>query len=190
MNTEKPFHSLKDHFLIAMPSLNDSEFGHSIAYICEHTEQGAMGIVLNHPTSLQLDEILAHLEIEDIRSPHPDRIIAGGPVQTDRGFVLHRSDQQDWDSTLHITEQISLTTSQDILKAMAHNQGPTERLVALGYAGWSAGQLEQEIAENAWLTTPADSDIIFNTPFEEKANAAAAKLGIDLNLISPEAGHA
>lgn len=190
MNTQKHFASLKDHFLIAMPSLNDSEFGHSITYICEHTEQGAMGIVLNHPTELQLDEIFSHLNLSEGNHSHSDNIVAGGPVQTDRGFVLHKGSADQWDSSLQVNEHISLTTSQDILAAMAQNKGPKEVLVALGYAGWSAGQLEQEIAENAWLTTPADSDIIFNTPFADKATAAAAQLGIDLALISPDAGHA
>lgn len=190
MNTENHFASLKDHFLIAMPSLNDSEFGHSITYLCEHTEQGAMGIVINHPTELQLDEIFSHLNLSDDGDTHPDSIVAGGPIQTDRGFVLHKGSAKQWDSSLQVNEHISLTTSQDILAAMAQDKGPTEVIVALGYAGWSAGQLEQEIADNAWLTTPADSHIIFKTPFAEKATAAAAQLGIDLALISPDAGHA
>ena len=190
MKTDKHFDSLKDHFLIAMPSLNDSEFGHSITYVCEHTEQGAMGIVINNPTQLQLDEIFSHLNLSDDGHSHPDSIVAGGPIQTDRGFVLHKGDAALWDSSLQVNDHISLTTSQDILAAMAQDKGPTEVLVALGYAGWSAGQLEQEIADNAWLTTPADSHIIFKTPFAEKASAAAAKLGIDLALISPDAGHA
>lgn len=190
MNPNNAFTSLKDHFLIAMPSLNDSEFGHSITYVCEHTEQGAMGIVINHPTELHLDEIFSHLDLAEEGRSHPDSIVAGGPVQTDRGFVLHRGSAENWDSSLQVSENISLTTSQDILAAMAHDEGPEEALVALGYAGWSAGQLEQEIANNAWLTTPADSHIIFKTPFEDKAAAAAAQLGIDLALISPDAGHA
>lgn len=190
MKNANSFDSLKDHFLIAMPALNDSEFGHTITYICEHTKEGAMGIVINHPMTLQLDEVFAHMEIDDIQTPHPDYILAGGPVQTDRGFVLHKNSNRDWESTLKISDQISLTTSQDILAAMAHNEGPEASLVALGYAGWSAGQLENEIANNAWLTTPSDSDIIFKTPHEKKASAAAAIMGIDLVLISPEAGHA
>jgi putative transcriptional regulator len=182
--------SLKDHFLIAMPSIGDGIFAHSITYICEHNDQGAMGIVINHPLDLSLDEIFEHLEIDNIQSPHNDQILAGGPVHMDRGFVLHRNTEAAWDSTIRVSDQIALTTSQDILTAIAHDEGPRDSLVALGYAGWSEGQLESELADNAWLTAPADSDIIFNTPIEQRAKAAAAKMGIDLALISPEAGHA
>ena len=149
-----------------------------------------MGIVINHPLDLSLDEIFRHLDIADISHPHEAHILAGGPVQMDRGFVLHRSTDSHWESTIRVSEQIALTTSQDILTAIAHDKGPRDSLVALGYAGWGAGQLELELADNAWLTTPADSDIIFNTPVEHRAKAAAAKLGIDLALISPLAGHA
>lgn len=182
--------NLKNHFLIAMPSISEGIFANSITYICEHSEQGAMGIVINHPLDLRLNEMLEHLEISDIRYPHNEPILAGGPVHMDRGFVLHRSTSQRWDSTLHICDQVSLTTSQDILAAIAHDEGPADSIVALGYAGWGAGQLETELAENAWLTTPADFDIIFKTPIEQRAQAAAATLGIDLALIAPQAGHA
>ncbi|MEH6557817.1 MAG: YqgE/AlgH family protein [Oceanicoccus sp.] len=182
--------SLKDHFLIAMPALNDGIFANSITYICEHNEQGAMGIVINHPLDLSLDEIFHHLEIEDINSVHRDQILAGGPVHMNRGFILHRRTEDQWDSTIHISDQIALTTSQDILNAIAHDNGPSDSLVALGYAGWEGGQLEHELAENAWLTLPADSNIIFNTPVEQRASAAVAKIGVDLALISPLAGHA
>lgn len=186
---DKGLNSLKDHFLIAMPCLRDSGFGNSITYICEHSEDGAMGIVINHPLELRLDEIFEHLDIGETGERHTEAIYAGGPVHTDRGFVLHRKTAQTWESTLAVSDQISLTTSQDILTAIAHDEGPAESIVALGYAGWGAGQLEQELADNAWLTLPADSAIIFNTPTEQRAAAAAALLGIDLTLISPEAGH-
>ncbi|WP_420814628.1 YqgE/AlgH family protein [Oceanicoccus sagamiensis] len=182
--------SLKDHFLIAMPSIGDGIFAHSITYICEHNEQGAMGIVINHPLDLSLDEIFEHLEIDNIQTPHSDQILAGGPVHMDRGFVLHRNTETHWDSTISVSDQIALTTSQDILTAIAHDEGPSDSIVALGYAGWSEGQLESELADNAWLTAPADSDILFNTPIEHRAKAAAAKMGVDLALISPTAGHA
>jgi putative transcriptional regulator len=190
MDTSTNIINLKDHFLIAMPSISDGIFAHSITYICEHNEQGAMGIVINHPLDLRLDEIFAHLNISNIYRPYHDLIFAGGPVHMDRGFVLHRNTDNKWESTIHISDQIALTTSQDILTAMAHNKGPKESIVALGYAGWGKGQLEEELADNAWLTAPADSDIIFNTPIELKAKAAAAKIGIDLALISSEVGHA
>lgn len=190
MDTPKSTASLKNHFLIAMPTISDGIFANSVTYICEHSEQGAMGIVINHPLDLRLDEIFEHLAISDIHYPHHDHILAGGPVHMDRGFVLHRATHQQWDSTLQVSDQISLTTSQDILTAIAHDEGPAESIVALGYAGWGAGQLEVELAENSWLTAPADSDIIFKTPIELRAKAAAAKLGIDLTLIAPQAGHA
>lgn len=190
MDTTNKFTSLKDHFLIAMPSINSGIFANSITYICEHNDHGAMGIVINHPLDLSLDEIFQHLEIEDIHSRHEERILAGGPVHMDRGFVLHSDSPTQWESTIKVSPQIALTTSQDILTAIAHNEGPENSLVALGYAGWEAGQLEDELADNAWLTIPADSTIIFKTPVEDRAKAAAAKMGIDLALISPQVGHA
>jgi putative transcriptional regulator len=182
--------SLKNHFLIAMPTIKTGMFANSITYICEHNEQGAMGIVINHPLDLSLDEIFRHLEIADISHASHEPVLAGGPVHMDRGFVLHPNTEAGWDSTIRISDQIALTTSQDILTAIAQNKGPADSLVALGYAGWGAGQLEHELAENSWLTTPADSDIIFHTPIEQRAKAAAAKLGVDLALIAPQAGHA
>lgn len=190
METSADQNSLKDHFLIALPAIDDGIFANSITYICEHSDRGAMGIVINHPLDLRLDEIFEHLAISDIRYPHDELILAGGPVHMDRGFVLHRATPRQWDSTLQVTEQIALTTSQDILTAIAHDEGPEDSIVALGYAGWGAGQLENELADNAWLAVPADTDIIFRTPVEMRAKAAAAKFGIDLALFSPTAGHA
>lgn len=184
------FESLKDHFLIAMPSLTEGMFAHSVTYLCEHSEHGAMGLIINRPMGVALGEILEHLNIEGTRNHGEDPVMAGGPVQTDRGFVLHRTGERRWESTLSITPEISLTTSRDILDAFAHNEGPPSALVALGYAGWSAGQLEQEIVANSWLTIPADSAIIFNVPAEKRFDAAVAKLGIDLAQLAPGAGHA
>lgn len=184
------FESLKDHFLVAMPSLTEGIFAHSVTYLCEHNEHGAMGLIINRPMGVALGEILEHLDIDNVRNHGTDPVMAGGPVQTDRGFVLHRTSERQWESTLPITDEISLTTSRDILDALAHNEGPDCALVALGYAGWGAGQLESELAANSWLTIPADSAIIFNTPAEKRLNAAAAKLGIDLALLAPGAGHA
>ena len=193
MSTSKPTTStnLTGQFLIAMPSLNNSAFENTITYICEHNEQGAMGLVINHPLQLNLDDVFTHLNIEDITTSHPESILAGGPVQTERGFVLHEQQQdKKWEGTQNIAGDICLTTSQDILADMAHDNGPDHSIVALGYAGWGAGQLEEELAQNAWLTAPADNEIIFRTPIEKRASAAAAQLGIDLSLISPDAGHA
>lgn len=187
---ETNFDSLKNHFLIAMPSLSEGLFAHSVTYLCEHSVQGAMGIVINRPAGIALGEILEQLKLDGDLAHTEDPVMVGGPVQTDRGFVLHPADDQRWEATLPISDEISLTTSADILDALAHNRGPQLSLVALGYAGWGAGQLEEEIAANSWLTIPADSEIIFNTPIEKRLNAAAAKLGIDLALIAPGAGHA
>lgn len=187
MNTST---DLTNQFLIAMPSMQDLNFSQTVTYICEHNEEGAMGIVVNRPTNLQLNDILGQLDIKDmdLRSGE-ESIYIGGPVQPERGFVLH-SDSRDWGSTLKVTAEISVTTSKDILESIAAGKGPNRHLVALGYAGWAGGQLEQEISANAWLSGPADSQIIFNTPAEKRWKAAAQLLGVDLDLISGDAGHA
>ena len=182
--------SLRDHFLLAMPTLTDALFAHSITYLCEHNADGAMGIVINHPLDLSLEEVLEHLHLSAGGRLREIPVMAGGPVHMDRGFILHRPTERVWEASLQVTDEITLTTSRDILVAMADAQGPEDSLIALGYAGWSAGQLEAEIADNSWLTLPADSGIIFDTPYHLRASAAAAKLGVDMNLISGEAGHA
>lgn len=183
-------HCLRDHFLLAMPGLDEGIFAHSVTYICEHGEAGAMGIVINHELDLNLAEILEHLDIDADARFRDVPIMAGGPVQTDHGFILHRPGAHEWDATLRVTPEMLLTTSQDILRAIAAGEGPGEYLIALGYAGWSAGQLEEEISRNSWLTLPADHGILFHTPPEQRLQAAAAALGIDMNLISAQAGHA
>jgi putative transcriptional regulator len=189
-STSSSIASLRNHFLLAMPSLSDGIFSQSITYICEHGESGAMGIVINQPLDLSVEEIFEHLEISASRAFSEAPVMAGGPVQIDHGFVLHRNCDRRWEASLKITPEITLTTSRDILRAIANDTGPQEHLIALGYAGWTAGQLEFELAENSWLTLPADGDIIFNTPYQQRLGAAAAVLGIDMNLISGEAGHA
>ena len=181
---------LRDHFLLAMPGLSEGLFSHSITYICEHGESGAMGIVINQPLDLSVAEIFEHLQITARNDFSEMPVMAGGPVQIDHGFVLHRDQSTDWEASLKVTDEITLTTSRDILRAIARDKGPSEHLIALGYAGWSAGQLEHELAENSWLTLPANSDVIFSTPADQRLGAAAALLGIDMNLISGEAGHA
>jgi putative transcriptional regulator len=182
--------NLTDHFLIAMPGLEDPNFSRTVTYICEHNEHGAMGIVVNRPLGLELGDILDQMEIggapEAVRSLP---VFMGGPVQTERGFVLHSHDRA-WDSTMKITDEISVTTSRDILEAIAEGSGPRQSLVALGYAGWGEGQLEDELTANAWLSGPASAQIIFTLPAEQRWQAAARLLGVDLNLISGEAGHA
>jgi len=182
--------SLKNQLLIAMPSLEDPNFSRTVTYICEHSGEGAMGIVLNRPTDLSLADVLRHMDIEGgLGEAGTQTVFLGGPVEEERGFVLH-SHTAPWDSTLAVNEDISVTTSRDILEAMARGDGPTQTLVALGYAGWGAGQLERELQDNAWLSGPADSSILFDLPPEKRWEAAAQLLGVDVNLLSSEAGHA
>ena len=181
--------SLRDHFLIAMPGLNDSSFAHTVTYICEHSDKGAMGVVINAATPMLLKEIFSQMDLDDLSDQGDQIVMSGGPVQPERGFVLH-SNEAKWQSTLEISPDVSLTASRDIITALAEGRGPKQCLIALGYAGWGEGQLEAEIAANSWLTVPADKNIIFNTPFEERWASAALALGIDVNLISSTAGHA
>ena len=182
--------NLTDHFLIAMPQLADPNFFHTVTYICEHNSDGAMGIVINRPLDLGLDEVLQHMDIPvESEKLSNVSVYLGGPVQPERGFVL-ASPIAKWDSMLTINENVAITTSRDILTEIAGDNGPQSYLVALGYAGWGAGQLEHEIAENAWLNGPANTEILFETPNEKRWEAAAALLGVDLNLLSGEAGHA
>ncbi len=182
--------SLTNHFLIAMPGLGDPNFFRTVTLICEHSEQGAMGLVINRPTDLNLGDILQQMSIDGEASTSLGTPVhLGGPVQNNRGFVLHRP-LGSWESTLPITETLGVSTSRDILVALAENRGPQQYFLALGYAGWSAGQLERELADNAWLSGPADSDILFNMPVTERWNAAASLLGVDLATISGETGHA
>lgn len=181
---------LSNHFLIAMPSLEDPNFQRTVTFLCEHNADGALGIVINRPTDISLGELLDHLETPAQTPGIAQRTVyMGGPVQRERGFVLHPPDKQ-WDSSLLISERVAVTTSRDILAAIAQGDGPEHFLVALGYAGWGAGQLEQEMAENAWLSGPADPDIIFRRSNEERWRAAAALLGVDINLLSSDTGHA
>ncbi len=182
---------LTNHFLIAMPALRDPNFSKTVTYICEHNQDGAMGLVINRPIShIHLGDMLEQLDIEtDSPQIRQTAVYVGGPVQSDRGFVLHTSDRH-WESTLEITDGISITTSRDILEAIAAGKGPRETLIALGYAGWGSGQLEDEISANAWLSGPARNDIIFRMPATDRWRAAAGLLGVDLNLLRAEAGHA
>jgi putative transcriptional regulator len=182
--------TLANHFLIAMPGLQDPNFSRTVTYVCEHTEQGAMGIVINRPMEIRLGEVLEQLDIRSQDQAVLDTaVFLGGPVQPDRGFVLH-TDGESYDSTLSITPEISVTTSRDVLEAIAEGRGPARTLIALGYAGWAGGQLEEEMSANSWLSGPADEHILFQLPASERWLAAAQLLGVDLNLLSGEAGHA
>jgi len=181
---------LANHFLIAMPSLEDDNFSKSVTYICEHDDNGALGITINRPSEISLDEILSQLQIK----PSPDEvldqtILSGGPVQVDRGFILH-SPLGQWESSLQVTPDIAVTTSQDIMQAIANNAGPRHCLIALGYSGWGPGQLEYEMSQNSWLSCPATEEILFNTPLDKRWQAAALLLGVDLQLLSNQTGHA
>ena len=181
---------LTGHLLIAMPSLMDPNFSRTVTYICEHSDEGAIGLVINRPLDIDLGEVFRQLNLDDA---DPDMselpVLHGGPVQMDRGFVIHDS-AMPWESTTNVADSIHVTTSQDILLSMAGGKGPNRAAVALGYAGWGAGQLEREMAENSWLSTPADTQILFDTPFADRWREAAGLIGIDPDKIAPDAGHA
>ena len=186
--------SLANHFLIAMPAMVDPNFSRTLIYVCEHNEGGAIGIIVNRPIDMKLagllDRVSIPLEDEQAGARFADLpVYFGGPVQTDRGFVLHRPAGQ-WQSSLNVSDSIALTSSRDILQAMASAGEPVEVLVSLGYAGWTAGQLEWELSQNAWLTVKANADIMFYTPPEERLPAAMQLLGVDFANLSEVAGHA
>ncbi|HES75908.1 MAG TPA: YqgE/AlgH family protein [bacterium] len=182
--------SLKNHLLIAMPHMGDPNFAQTVTYICQHDENGAMGIVINRLMEVSLGDVLEHLNIApDTPEIRAQSIHYGGPASLERGFVLH-TPQGPWDSTLNLPDDLGLTTSRDILQAIGHGAGPSKRLIALGFAGWGAGQLEQEMLDNAWLSTPATHAILFDLPEDQRWHAAARQIGIDLNLLSAQAGHA
>ena len=182
--------NLTNHFLIAMPSMDDPYFSRSLIFIAEHNDQGALGLIVNRPIDLDLaslfEKIDVPLEATDVgKLP----VYFGGPVQTDRGFVLHRP-LGSWQSTLAVTPELGLTSSRDVLQALGREGEPGEILVTLGYSGWGAGQLEHELAQNAWLTVPANPHILFELPFEERLPSAMEALGVDFANLSEMAGHA
>jgi len=182
--------NLTHHFLIAMPSMADPYFSKSLTYICEHNDQGALGLVVNRPIDMTLQALFERLSLSISDSAASEApIYFGGPVQTDRGFVLHEP-AGNWQSTLRVGEAIGLTTSKDILEAVGRGEGPKRMLVTLGYAGWSPGQLEQEISQNAWLTVEAKDAILFDIPAEERLAQAMGLLGLDYARLQDEAGHA
>jgi putative transcriptional regulator len=181
---------LTDHFLIAMPGLTDDNFNQAVTYICEHDENGTFGIIINRESDVTLDEVMQQMKIPyPPEKPHDIPVLTGGPVQSNRGFILHRP-AGNWDSSLVVTDSVALTTSRDILEAIADDRGPDDNIIALGYAGWGPGQLEQEMVANTWLSCPADQQIIFETPVEKRWQAAADIIGVDLQRLSNDAGHA
>jgi putative transcriptional regulator len=190
---------LTNHFLIAMPSMLDPIFGGSVVYMCEHNKHGALGVVINKPTDMTMDVLLdrVSLKLEIVADEAQFRpsaitrpIMFGGPVQIERGFVLHSASAKAFSSTINVTSDIGLTTSKDVLEAVAHGDGPAQMLVSLGCSGWSAGQLEEEIGRNGWLTVAADPAIIFDLPYEQRFVAALKLLGIDPIMLTAESGRA
>jgi len=182
--------SLQHHFLIAMPTLIDSFFYRSVIYICEHNEDGAMGIIINRPTQIMLDELFSHLEINNA-SPlsKSTPVLFGGPVQKEQGMIIH-DNARPWKSTKYLNDELFLTTSTDILEVVNTDKGPNNFLITLGYAGWDAGQLEQELVDNSWLTVAANREILFDTPSDDRWLAAGKLLGVDMNMLTLSMGHA
>ena len=182
--------NLTGHFLIAMPSLNDGFFNQAVTYICEHDENGSFGIIINQQSGITLKQIAKEMAIETENNYNDKQLVfIGGPVDQGRGFILHRP-VGNWQSSLKVNNNIAITTSKDILQAIINSEGPEDNIVALGYAGWAAGQLDHEMASNTWLSCPADEQIIFYTPVEERWKTAAKLIGVDLSLLSNDAGHA
>ncbi len=191
--------NLTNHFLIAMPGLEDAAFSRSVVYLCEHSERGALGLVINKPSDIDLQRLFDKVElplrrIDLAHSP----VFQGGPVQTERGFVLHESvgtvgdasGESVYASTLSIPGGLEMTTSKDVLEALSTGAGPRKVLVSLGYSAWGEGQLESELCENSWLTVAADREVIFNTPVEQRYDRALALLGFESWMLSPGAGRA
>lgn len=185
--------NLANHFLIAMPSVQDPIFGGTVVYVCEHNEKGVLGVVINKPTDMTMEVLFDRVDLKlapGLRSSVVEKpIMFGGPVQDDRGFVLH-SPGGRFSSSLTVTDDVAFTTSIDVLEAVASGAGPSRMLVSIGYAGWSPGQIEEEISRNGWLTVGADAKVLFDLPIEERYTAAIKLLGIDPLMLATEAGHA
>jgi len=190
-NIQDSFISLEHHFLIAMPGMMDPGFADALVYICRHTPEGAMGLRVNRCLDITLRELFLQLQLPCEGRLADQLLFAGGPVRGEWGFVLHEPTESCWQSSLEIAPGVCLTASRDILAALATGEGAPERsLVALGYSGWAAGQLEEELASNAWLTTTADLELLFDAPLEARTRLAAARIGVDLTRLSTGAGHA
>ena len=191
--------NLTNHFLIAMPGLQDAMFSRSVVYVCEHSERGALGLVINKPCDIDMKRLFEKVELPLLRSDLlGDPVFLGGPVQTERGFVLHEATFADQDkpsdpvyaSTMVISGGLEMTTSRDVLEALSSGAGPRKVLVSLGYAAWGEGQLESELGENSWLTVAASNSVIFDTPVSQRYDKALMLLGLELWMLSPQAGHA
>ena len=182
--------SLKNHCLIAMPQRADPTCHHRVTWVVEHSAEGAMGLTVNRPSSLTLDDILDDLGIEHDSVAGRHQVVQGGPIRPETGFILHPDTGEQWTSSQPLMEGLRLTTSRDILEAIAAGRGPDRSLTVLGYAGWAPGQLEQEILDNSWLSVPAETSTLFDVPISERWQAAASTLGVDIRLLSGDAGHA
>lgn len=183
-------HGLRNHFLIAMPQLADDNFSNSLVYVCDDGEQGVLGVIVNRPLTLTIGHLLEKLELDVADSVNADMpVLYGGPVHSDRGFIVHRGSASEWESSLQVSEEIALTTSMDMLNAIARGEGPEEFVMLMGCAGWQVPQLTEELKGNAWLTVAADSRVMFDTPSDRRRDAAAALLGVDLGLLGSIAGH-
>jgi putative transcriptional regulator len=181
---------LTGHFLIAMPGMEDTRFARTLTFVCKHDEDGALGVIVNRPIDMRMSDLFSQTGLTSDDTGLSERpLYFGGPVETERGFVLHQTRGQ-WQSTLMVGDQLALTTSRDILDALAQGDGPEKFMVVLGYAGWNADQLESELAQNSWLTVPAQADVIFDLPVEARLDAATHLLGIDYANLSNDAGHA
>ena len=181
---------LSNHLLVALPSLHDPHFARSVTLVCQHDADGAMGVMVNRASEYTLGEVLQQMGIDsDDPALLEQRVLAGGPVHPERGFVLHDG-EREWDSSLTIADGLQVTTSRDILEAIAAGEGPEHVAVALGCAGWGAGQLEHELTENSWLTAPMRRDILFSLPLDQRWQAAAGQLGVDLMRMAGHVGHA
>ena len=182
--------TLTNQLLIAMPGMADPNFSTTVTLICEHNDEGALGIIINRPLNLKLSGLFEQLSVDDA---DPDTasspVMSGGPVGTERGFVLHGK-EHSFENTLSVSSEIQLTLSRDVIDAMAVGDGPDKSLVAIGYAGWEPGQLEEEMLANTWLNVTATPELVFDTPFEERWDSAARLLGVDIASLSPDAGHA
>ena len=199
MSADSASINLTHHFLIAMPGLEDDTFAKSVVYLCEHSERGALGLVINKPSDINLQSLLQKVDLDLRRDDLTDTpVFQGGPVQTERGFVLHEpmlmdkgeADESAYASTMTIPGGLEMTTSKDVLEALSTGAGPRRVLITLGYSSWGEGQLESELAENAWLTVAADLSVIFDTPVPERYDRALSLLGLQAWMLSPEAGHA
>ena len=195
MPSDTPSINLTHHFLIAMPGLDDAAFAKSVIYMCEHTDRGALGLIINKPSDINLKGLFDKVELPLRREDLTDALVfQGGPVQTERGFVLHESmmpgKESVYASTMTIPGGLEMTTSKDVLEALSTGAGPRRVFVSLGYSAWGEGQLESEISDNSWLTVPADMSVIFDTPADERYEKAMLLLGLQSWMLSPEAGHA